>query len=163
MASGAATVLVVGSGGREHALGAALAASPEVARVVFAGGPNAGLEAIAERIDPIAAESGAYDLVVIGPEAPLVDGLADRLHAKGMPVFGPSAAAAQLEASKAYTKAVCEAAGVPTARAAVFDALAPALAHVEASGGPQVVKADGLAAGKGVVVAATAQEAADAV
>lgn len=163
MASGAATVLVVGSGGREHALGAALAASPQVGRVEFAGGPNAGLEAIASRVTPEAAGTGTYDLVVIGPEAPLVDGLADRLRARGLPVFGPSAAAAQLEASKAYTKAVCEAAGVPTAKAAVFDTLEPALSHVQAIGGPQVVKADGLAAGKGVVVAATAQEAAEAV
>ncbi|WP_108658551.1 phosphoribosylamine--glycine ligase [Acuticoccus kandeliae] len=160
-----ARVLVVGSGGREHALAAAIAASPKVATVAFAGGPNAGLEAIAERIAPERIEEVApsFDLTVIGPEAPLADGLADRLRAAGLVVFGPSQAAAQLEASKAFTKEICTRAGVPTAKAAICDTLEEALAAVRRMGAPIVVKADGLAAGKGVVLADTLEEAERAV
>ena len=156
-----ARVLVVGSGGREHALAMALARSPAVAHLAYAGGDNAGLEAIAERLAPAAveAEAARFDLIVIGPEAPLVDGLADRLRAAGALVFGPSEAAAQLEASKAFTKEICSAAGIPTAKAVIANSAADALAALAAMPAPPVVKADGLAAGKGVVVAATMAEA----
>jgi phosphoribosylamine--glycine ligase len=162
MGSGA-RVLVVGSGGREHALGAALAASPEVGALAYAGGPNAGLEAIAERIPLEAAETAEADLVVIGPEAPLADGLADRLRERGLAVFGPSAAAAELEASKAFTKRIAAEAGIPTAAANVADRLDDALAALAAMAAPPVVKADGLAAGKGVTVAETHAEAEEAI
>ncbi|UOM36246.1 phosphoribosylamine--glycine ligase [Acuticoccus sp. I52.16.1] len=160
-----ARVLIVGSGGREHALAAAVKRSPKVAYLAFAGGPNAGLATIAEAIDPAEIEAAAatMDLVVIGPEAPLAEGLADRLRAAGRRVFGPSAAAAQLESSKAYTKRVCEALGLPTAKAAIAETLDDALAAVAAMGAPLVVKADGLAAGKGVVIAETMDEATAAV
>jgi len=160
-----ASVLVVGSGGREHALAAALAASPDVGRVAFAGGENAGLSAIADRVPPeeIVARAAAFDLVVIGPEAPLAEGMADALGAQGIAVFGPSAAAARLESSKAFTKEICRAAAIPTARATVCDTRAAALDAVAAQGAPVVVKADGLAAGKGVVVAETLEEARGAV
>ncbi|MEO1104134.1 MAG: phosphoribosylamine--glycine ligase [Pseudomonadota bacterium] len=160
-----ARVLVVGSGGREHALAAALQSSPQVAAVAFAGGENAGLEAFAERVDmgEIAARAGEFDLVVVGPEAPLVDGLADRLRAAGIAVFGPSAAAAELEASKAFTKEICAEAGIPTAKSLVCADATVAMAALNTMGAPVVVKADGLAAGKGVVVAETMVEARDAV
>lgn len=156
-----ARVLVVGSGGREHALAAALASSPSVGEVAFAGGPNAGLEAIAQRIMPsdVFARAKEFDLVVIGPEAPLVDGIADRIGAQSIPVFGPSAAAAQLEASKAFTKDLCVKAGIPTADAKVCETEMSAFAALWSMGAPIVVKADGLAAGKGVVVATTNDEA----
>ena len=160
-----ARVLVVGSGGREHALAVALAASPLVGHVAFAGGPNAGLEAIAERIalEETVAQAASFDLVVIGPEAPLVDGLADRVRAVGVPVFGPSQAAAELEASKAFTKQVALEAGIPTAHAFVADNATDAMKALQTFGAPVVVKADGLAAGKGVVVAETMEAAAAAV
>lgn len=163
--TGSARVLIVGSGGREHALGAAMAASPNVGSVVFAGGDNAGLEAIAEHVPPagMEREAGSADLVVIGPEQPLADGLADRLRARGIAVFGPSAMAARLEASKAYTKELCLETNVPTARASVCGSLEDGLAAVRRMGAPVVVKADGLAAGKGVVVAMTLEEAERAV
>ena len=156
-AKGAAAVLVVGSGGREHAIAAALRDSPLVDRVAFAGGRNAGLEAIAEPVatDAVEARARDFDLVVIGPEAPLVDGLADRLSAAGVPVFGPSREAARLEASKAFTKEIASQAGVPTAAAQVCDSAGEAYAAVRRAGAPVVVKADGLASGKGVVVAET--------
>lgn len=156
-----ARVLVVGSGGREHALGVALSRSSKVGALAFAGGPNAGLERIAERLDPAVAEDRAerFDLVVIGPEAPLVDGLADRLAARGVAVFGPSAAAARIEASKAFTKEICAEAQIPTAAATVAHSEAHALDALEAMAAPPVVKADGLAAGKGVTVADTFEEA----
>ncbi len=164
-------VLLVGGGGREHALAWAIAASPLLTRLFCAPG-NAGIAAVAECV-PIAADDvaglvafagrEAVDLVVAGPEAPLVAGLADACAAAGLRCFGPSAAAARLEGSKAFMKEVAEAAGVPTARWASFDDPAAARAHIRAAGAPIVVKADGLAAGKGVVVAATVAEAEAAV
>ena len=160
-------VLVVGGGGREHALCWALAASPLLTRLWCAPG-NAGIAAVAECV-PIGAEDvaalvafargQAVDLVVAGPEAPLALGLADACAAAGIRCFGPTAAAARLEASKGFTKEIADAAGAPTARWARFDDPAAAKAYVRAQGAPIVVKADGLAAGKGVVVAQTVAEA----
>ncbi|MBJ3778597.1 phosphoribosylamine--glycine ligase [Acuticoccus mangrovi] len=161
---GGARALVVGSGGREHALAAALHASPSVGHVAFAGGPNAGMTRFCEAIDPAAVGTAeGFDLVVIGPEAPLADGLADRLRAAGRTVFGPGAAAARLEASKAFTKEICAEVGAPTAKAAICSSKAEALAALHRMGAPVVVKADGLAAGKGVVVAETMDAAERAV
>ena len=160
-------ILILGGGGREHALAWAVRQNPKCDRVIVAPG-NAGIAAHAECADldvldsdslaQFAAEN-AVDLVIIGPEAPLAAGVADRLRAAGLSVFGPSQAAAQLESSKAFTKAICDACGTPTAAWARFDALAPARAHVKAQGAPIVVKADGLAAGKGVTVADTVAQA----
>jgi len=161
--------MVIGGGGREHALCVALAKSPRLGALWCAPG-NAGTAAIASnvRLEGNAAtvafaRAERIDLVVIGPEGPLADGLADALTAAGVRVWGPSAAAAQLEASKAFTKQVADAAGVPTAAWARFDDADAALAHVRARPIPVVVKADGLASGKGVVVAATPGEAENAV
>jgi phosphoribosylamine--glycine ligase len=160
-------VLVVGGGAREHALVWGIASSPRVTEVHAAPG-NAGIDALAtchqvpaddlEGVLDLAA-SLAPDLVVVGPEAPLVAGLADALGAAGVPVFGPSAAAARLEGSKAYAKGLMLEGGVPTARAASFTSVGQATAFVDELGGRAVVKADGLAAGKGVTVA-TDREAA---
>ncbi|HVU91700.1 MAG TPA: phosphoribosylamine--glycine ligase [Jatrophihabitans sp.] len=153
-------VLVIGSGAREHALCLALAADPAVTALVCAPG-NAGTAAVAEQrgvdaTDPAAvaalAEQVAADLVVVGPEAPLVAGVADAVRAAGIDCFGPSAAAARLEGSKAFAKDVMAAAGVPTAAARVCTSEAEAAAALEEFGPPYVVKDDGLAAGKGVVV-----------
>ena len=164
-------VLIVGAGGREHALAWAIARSPLLTRLFVAPG-NPGTAAIAENVAIGAldvpalvafARAEAIDLVVPGPEAPLVAGLADALAHVGLRCCGPSAAAAALEGSKAFAKAVCEAAGIPTARWERFDDEAAALEFVERRGAPIVVKADGLAAGKGVVVAQTTEEAAAAV
>jgi phosphoribosylamine--glycine ligase len=164
-------VLVVGGGGREHALCWAIAASPLLTRLWCAPG-NAGIAEVAECV-PIGAEevpalvgfarAQAVDLVVAGPEAPLALGLADACAAAGIRCFGPGAAAARLESSKAFTKEVADAAGAPTAAWARFDDPAAARAHLRARGAPIVVKADGLAAGKGVVVAASVEEAEAAV
>ena len=166
-------VLVVGSGAREHTLCWSLAASPLVKRVLCAPG-SAGIARDAELV-PIAADalddlvryarSERVDLVVVGPEGPLVAGLADRLAEAGVRTVGPSAAAARLEGSKAFTKGFCARHGIPTAPHRVFKATehAAARAFLEAHGAPVVVKADGLAAGKGVTVAATLEEALDAV
>jgi phosphoribosylamine--glycine ligase len=164
-------VLVVGGGGREHALCWALSASPVLTRLFCAPG-NAGIAEVAECV-PIGAEDvpalvafakrEGVGLVVAGPEAPLTLGLADACAGAGLRCFGPTAAAARLEGSKAFMKEVAEAAGVPTARWARFDNPAAARAHLRATGAPIVVKADGLAAGKGVVVARTLAEAEEAV
>lgn len=166
------TILVVGAGGREHALVHALAQSDRQPRLLCAPG-NAGTAEHAETV-PVAADDvdglvalardRAVDLVVVGPEVPLVAGLADRLDAAGVPVVGPSRAAAQLEGSKAFAKDVMARCGVPTAASRTFGlgALEEARAYVEAHPLPVVLKADGLAAGKGVVVAETRQAARDA-
>jgi phosphoribosylamine---glycine ligase len=156
-------VAVIGGGGREHALAAALAASPQVEQV-FAVPGNPGTSLVAANvagIDPLdgkalAAWAGTerLDLVVVGPEAPLVAGVADVLAAEGHLVFGPAAAAATIEGSKAFAKQVMAAAGVPTARAEVFTDPAAATKALDDFGPPWVVKADGLAAGKGVTVTA---------
>ncbi|MFN6977594.1 MAG: phosphoribosylamine--glycine ligase [Gemmobacter sp.] len=164
-------ILILGGGGREHALAWAVRQNPKCDRLIVAPG-NAGIAGIArcaalDILDPAAVVEfcavEAVDFVIVGPEAPLVAGVADALVAAGVAVFGPSAAAAQLEASKAFTKAICAEAGVPTAASAVFEAEAPALDWLAAQGLPIVVKADGLAAGKGVTVAASHAEAAAAV
>jgi phosphoribosylamine--glycine ligase len=153
-------VLVIGSGGREHALCLALGADPVVSDLACAPG-NAGIAAVARCLpvdagDPAAvvalAQAEASDLVVIGPEAPLVAGVADALRDAGIACFGPSAAAAQLEGSKAFAKAVMAAADVPTASAVVCETAAEAAEALDRFGPPYVVKDDGLAAGKGVVV-----------
>jgi phosphoribosylamine--glycine ligase len=156
-------VLVIGGGGREHALAWALARSPRVDEVIVAPG-NAGTAGepgvrnaaiAADDLDGLLAlaSAEAVGLTVVGPEGPLAAGIVDRFQAAGLPCFGPSRAAAELEASKAFSKDFLQRHGIPTARYAVFDALAPALAYVRAQGAPIVVKADGLAAGKGVTVA----------
>ncbi len=164
-----ARVLVVGGGGREHALCWALRRSSGLGALWCAPG-NAGTADIATNVvldgnDAVVAFARAelIDLVVIGPEGPLAAGLADALAAAGVRVWGPSAAAARLEASKAFTKEIADRAGVPTAAWARFDDAAAALAYVRGGPIPVVVKADGLAAGKGVVVAATLAEAEAAV
>lgn len=160
-------ILVLGGGGREHALAWAIKQNPKCDRLIVAPG-NAGIAALAEcaDIDILSGatvvtfcEENAVDFVVIGPEAPLAAGVADALAAAGILAFGPSAAAAQLEASKAFTKEVCDACGAPTAAWARFTNAAPARAYVTRMGAPIVVKADGLAAGKGVIVAMTEAEA----
>ncbi|WP_242394725.1 phosphoribosylamine--glycine ligase [Anaeromyxobacter oryzisoli] len=153
-------ILVVGSGGREHALAWKISRSPLVS-AVFAAPGNPGIAQVATLVPLKLEDHGAIirwvkenriDLVVIGPEAPLVAGLADRLGEAGVLAFGPSAAAARIEGSKAFAKDVMRAAGIPTAAHETFDAVAPALAWARARGGRVAVKADGLAAGKGVVV-----------
>jgi phosphoribosylamine--glycine ligase len=160
-------VLILGSGGREHALAWAVKQNPKCDRLLAAPG-NPGIAQIAECADldildgdavALFCGENAVDLVIVGPEAPLAAGVADRLRAAGLLVFGPSRAAAMLEASKAFTKEVCDASGAPTAAWAEFSDLARAKAHVERQGVPIVVKADGLAAGKGVTVAQTVEEA----
>ena len=163
-------ILVVGSGGREHALCWAIAASPLCTKLFCAPG-NAGIAQVAEcvevGIDDIAgqvalAQREKIDFVVVGPEGPLVAGLADRLVEAGIKVFGPSAKAAQLEGSKGFTKDLCRRHNIPTAAYEHFTDTAKAEAYIRAQGAPIVVKADGLAAGKGVVVAETVQRAIDA-
>jgi phosphoribosylamine---glycine ligase len=165
-------ILLIGSGGREHALAYAIAKSPLCARLFTAPG-NPGTAAFGEnRPDLDVADHAAVrafcsgeriGLVVVGPEAPLVAGLVDDLQAAGIRVFGPTKAAAQLEGSKGFTKDLCAEVGIPTAAFARFRALEPALAYLAEQGAPIVVKADGLAAGKGVVVAETRDQAEAAV
>jgi phosphoribosylamine--glycine ligase len=163
-------ILVVGGGGREHALVWKIAQSP-LAETVFCAPGNPGTARLAENVaipaDDVEglarwAVENRIDLVVVGPEAPLVQGIADRLAAAGIAVFGPSAAGAQLEGSKAFAKEVMKAAGIPTADHGAFEALGPALARARAADGRVVVKADGLAAGKGVVVCGSLPEAEEA-
>ena len=160
-------VLLIGSGGREHALALALRRSPLLSELYAAPG-NPGIAALAScTVIDIGVHEAviafcrlkAIDLVVIGPEVPLVAGLVDDLAAAGIASFGPSKAASQLEGSKGFTKRICDSAGIPTASYQAFDALEPALAALAKIGAPIVVKADGLAAGKGVVVAETMAEA----
>jgi phosphoribosylamine--glycine ligase len=161
-------ILVVGAGGREHALAWRLSGEPGVEQVVAAPG-NPGMERVAEvhpqvGIDDRAAilalvRDARIELVVIGPEGPLVDGLADELRASGIAVFGPGAASAEIEGSKAFCREVATAAGVPMAEGEVFDAVGPALAYIRDLGYPVAVKADGLAAGKGVRICESASEA----
>jgi len=160
-------ILLLGSGGREHALAWKMAGSPLVERLYCAPG-NAGIAREAEIVSLDLADHAALaawcrshgiDLVVVGPEAPLVAGIVDDLEAAGVRCFGPSKAAARLEGSKGFTKDLCRAHAIPTAAYERFRTAAAAKAHVRANGAPIVVKADGLAAGKGVVVAATVEEA----
>ena len=154
------TVCVVGSGGREHALAVVLARTADV--VVTPGNPGiAGRSAEGHAITSVATppELIEADLYVIGPEAPLVDGLADRLRADGRLVFGPGADGARLEGSKAFMKELLAEAGVPTARFGVFAEVGPAVEFLRSLDGPWVVKTDGLAAGKGVLVTDSRDEA----
>ena len=162
---------MVGSGGREHALCLAIRRSPLCTALLCAPG-NAGIAGVAdcravsaEDVEGLVAlaQTERIDLVVVGPEAPLVAGLVDRLEAMGIKAFGPRAAAARLEGSKAFMKGVCDKAGVPTAAWGRFAEAEAARQFIRDRGAPIVVKADGLAAGKGVVVAATVEEALAAV
>jgi phosphoribosylamine--glycine ligase len=165
-------VLLVGSGGREHALAWKIAQSPMLTKL-YAGPGNPGIAQHAELVSDLrptdpgsvleAAQRLRIDLVVVGPEAPLVAGVADALEKATLPVFGPTRAAARIEGSKAFCKEILEAARVPTAAARVFDELGAAEAYARTQKLGVVVKADGLAAGKGVVVATCAEEAIEAV
>ncbi len=164
-------ILILGSGGREHSLAWAVMQNPKCDRLIVAPG-NAGIAQIAdcaaldiENGGAVAsfAEENAIDFVIVGPEAPLAAGVADRLREAGVLVFGPSAEAARLEASKSFTKEICDASGAPTAAYARFTEAEPAKAYIRAQGAPIVVKADGLAAGKGVIVAMDEQTALDAI
>ncbi len=166
-------ILVIGSGGREHALAWKLAQSERVAEVIVAPG-NAGTatepkcrnaNVAVDNLDGLLAlaRNAKVGLTVVGPEIPLVAGVVDRFREAGLRIFGPTAAAAQLEGSKAYAKDFLARHGIPTAFYSVFTEVGPALAYLKEKGAPIVVKADGLAAGKGVIVATTLQEAQDAV
>lgn len=164
-------VLVVGSGGREHALCWRIAASPLCQTLICAPG-NGGIQALADCV-PVAADdidglvslaqARAVDLVVVGPEAPLVAGLVDRLQGAGIRAFGPTAAAAALEGSKAFAKDLMDRAGIPTAAWRRFDDPKAARAYAAEIGPPVVIKADGLAAGKGVIIAETSEQAGAAI
>jgi phosphoribosylamine---glycine ligase len=160
-------ILILGSGGREHALTWAVKQNPKVDRLIVAPG-NGGIAMLAECADidildgatvVTFCEENAIDFVIIGPEAPLAAGIADATRAAGILTFGPSAAAARLEASKAFTKDICDSCGAPTAAWARFTDPTEAKSYIRAQGAPIVVKADGLAAGKGVIVAMTETEA----
>jgi len=164
-------ILILGSGGREHALAWAVKQNPKCDKLIVAPG-NAGIAQLADCAtldinDGGAvvgfAEENAIDFVIVGPEAPLAEGVADRLREAGILVFGPSKAAAKLEASKSFTKEICDVANAPTAGYGHFTDAEAAKAHVRANGAPIVVKADGLAAGKGVIVAMDEQTALDAI
>ena len=160
-------VLLIGSGGREHALAVKLAESPLLGTLYCAPG-NPGIAAVAECVVLDTGDHGkvidfcrvnGIELVAVGPEAPLVAGLADALKEAGIAVFGPSAAAAQLEGSKAFTKELCDRKAIPTAAYGRFNNAPKAKNHARQQGAPIVIKADGLAAGKGVTVAMTVEEA----
>ncbi|WP_414585012.1 phosphoribosylamine--glycine ligase [Scytonema sp. PCC 10023] len=162
-------VLVVGNGGREHALAWKLLQSKQIEQVVCApgNGGTAGIKGCQnlplavddfEGISQFALHEG-ISLILVGPEVPLAKGITDYLNSKGLKVFGPTRAGAQIEASKAWAKALMQEAGIPTAQAAVFTEAAAAKSYVKAQGAPIVVKADGLAAGKGVIVAETVEQA----
>ncbi len=164
-------ILLIGSGGREHALAWKLKQSPKCTKLYCAPG-NAGIAQEAEivniSVDQIDALveftlNNAIDFVVVGPEAPLVDGLADKLRAQDIPVFGPSQDAAQLEGSKGFMKDLCKEFSIPTAAYERFTDIDAAIAFIQKTGAPIVVKADGLAAGKGVIVAMSESEAIEAV
>ncbi|PSV24312.1 MULTISPECIES: phosphoribosylamine--glycine ligase [unclassified Photobacterium] len=166
-------VLIIGNGGREHALGWKVAQNPQVETVFIAPG-NAGtvlepkLENVEIGVEDIAAlvefaQNNQIGLTIVGPEAPLVIGVVDAFRAAKLPIFGPTEAAAQLEGSKAFTKDFLARHNIPTAEYQNFTEIDPALAYLKQKGAPIVVKADGLAAGKGVIVAMTEQEAEDAV
>ena len=164
-------ILILGSGGREHALAWAVMQNPKCDKLIVAPG-NAGIAKIADcaSLDILSGaavvnfcEENVIDFVIVGPEAPLAEGVADRLRDAGVLVFGPSAAAAKLEASKSFTKEICDAANAPTAGYGHFTDADAAKAHIRANGAPIVVKADGLAAGKGVIVAMDEQTALDAI
>ncbi len=160
-------ILLIGSGGREHALAWAITASPLCDQLICAPG-NAGIAELAECV-PVSIENidglvklaveRKVDFVVVGPEGPLVEGVADQLRNKGFKVFGPSQLAAQLEGSKGFTKDICAKYNIPTGAYGKFTALQPALDYLHKQGAPIVVKADGLAAGKGVTVAMNVAEA----
>ncbi len=166
-------VLIIGSGGREHALAWKVAQNPQVDTIYVAPG-NAGT-ALEHKVQNINigitdipalvafAQDKAIELTIVGPEAPLVIGVVDAFRAAGLPIFGPTQGAAQLEGSKAFTKDFLARHNIPTAAYANFTEIEPALAYVREKGAPIVVKADGLAAGKGVIVAMTLQEAEDAI
>ena len=160
-------ILILGGGGREHALAWAIRQNPKCDRLIVAPG-NAGIAGVAEcaDLDVLSraevlefAQENAIDFVIVGPEAPLAAGVSDALRDAGFLVFGPSQAAAQLEASKTFTKEICDACAAPTAAWARFTDATAARDYVTAQGAPIVVKADGLAAGKGVTVAETVDQA----
>ena len=161
-------ILVIGSGGREHALYWKLSESPQTEQIyAIPGNPGMGASAAIALDDHAAilrfAKEHEIGLVVVGPEVPLMNGLVDELEAAGIRVFGPRANAAEIEGSKSFAKDLMKKYGIPTARYEVFTAAEPARAYIRQEGAPIVVKADGLAAGKGVIVAMTEQEALDAV
>ena len=164
-------ILILGSGGREHSLAWAIKQNPKCDNIFVAPG-NAGIAQIAKciSVDILNAPQVVntvkeynIDFVLIGPEAPLAEGVSDILKREGILTFGPSKASSQLETSKKFTKEICDACGAPTAEYRSFDSLEPALTYVEAKGAPLVVKADGLAAGKGVIVATDIEMAISAV
>ena len=164
-------ILILGSGGREHSLAWAVMQNPKCDKLIVAPG-NAGIAEIAEcasfdimdgNVVVEFCAANAIDFVIVGPEAPLAAGVSDDLRAAGLSVFGPSAAAAALEASKAFTKEICDACAAPTAAYGHFTDAATARAYVNQQGAPIVIKADGLAAGKGVIIAMTEAEALAAV
>ena len=161
-------ILVIGSGGREHALYWKLSESPQTEQIyAIPGNPGMGASAAIALDDHAAilrfAKEHEIGLVVVGPEVPLMNGLVDELEAAGIRAFGPRANAAEIEGSKSFAKDLMKKYGIPTARYEVFTAAEPARAYIRQEGAPIVVKADGLAAGKGVIVAMTEQEALDAV
>ncbi len=161
-------ILVIGSGGREHALYWKLMESPQTEKIyVLPGNPGMGETTNISVTDNAAilrfAKEKKIDLVVVGPEIPLINGLVDELETAGIRTFGPRANAAEIEGSKAFAKNLMKKYEIPTARYEVFTEAEPARAYIRKEGAPIVVKADGLAAGKGVIVAETIQEALDAI